>query len=301
MRGSSAEEKGVSRLIVTLLLLAGCLITIWPVGETLLHDRTLTGKALTYEREQRVSGTASAEFKAAQRYNAHLDPRLLTDPWGDSSDVTQTPAYAEYLTQLGGTDPMATIVIPKIGANLPIVHGTTAAALKTGVGHFFGSALPVGGKGTNAVLAGHHTLPGYTFFTGLEELAPGDDFMIHVAGQVLTYRVVSTKLIRPTELDAVAPVPGKDLVSLVTCITPKGGPLNYYRLVVQGERIPTQGVADLGADSAVSVPSGFNIEQWMWPRIAIAGVALVLLAVFAASWVRRDRATRRGVPRRPHA
>lgn len=57
------KKKGVSRLIVTLLLLAGCLITIWPVGETLLHDRTLTGKALTYEREQRVSGAASAGLR----------------------------------------------------------------------------------------------------------------------------------------------------------------------------------------------------------------------------------------------
>ena len=50
---------------------------------------------------------------------------------------------------------MGYIRIPKINIELPIYHGTSEAVLQAGVGHFWGTSLPVGGESTHTVLTGH--------------------------------------------------------------------------------------------------------------------------------------------------
>lgn len=71
---------------------------------------------------------------------------------------------------------MARLRIPAIDVDLPIYHGTSDATLLKGVGHLEGTSLPVGGKGTHAVLTGHRGLATATMFTNLDRVRKGDTF-----------------------------------------------------------------------------------------------------------------------------
>ena len=92
---------------------------------------------------------------------------------------------------------MGRIKIPAIAVDLPIYHGTSDYVLEQGVGHLEGTALPVGGPSTHAVLTGHRGLAGAELFAHLDQVELGDSFTLEVFGEVLTYRVISTRVVDP--------------------------------------------------------------------------------------------------------
>ena len=130
---------------------------------------------------------------------------------------------------------MGALEIPAIGENLPVFHYTTEEALQKGVGHLFGSSLPVGGEGTHAVLSAHRGLPAAKLFTDLPLLKEGDVFYLHMLDDILAYEVDQILTVKPKEVGELAITEGKDYVTLVTC-TPYG--VNSHRILVRGHRIP---------------------------------------------------------------
>ncbi|MEW6872155.1 class C sortase [Trueperella pyogenes] len=276
--------KARSLVVVLTMLVAAAIVSVAPLIEHLSNDAATLNVANTYLREHATTDPHDAEaLTAAAAYNAELSPRLLDDPWADSA-AHSGDAYGHYLSLLADTHVMATLTIPAINARLPIVHGTSDEALFTGVGHFYGSHLPIGGAGTHAVLAGHHTWPGHTYFSNLENLKIGDTFTIDVYGKTLTYGVVETNLVRPDDLAKIHPQPNRDLVTLVTCITPEGGKLNEFRLLVTAERTP-QAAPSTGVTAPTVHIRALNIQPWMYPRIITAGVALALALIFTGLWL----------------
>lgn len=103
----------------------------------------------------------------------------------------------DYMGQLSVHGVMGYIEIPKISVDLPIRHGTSSAVLGSGVGHLYGTSLPVGGKSTNSMLAAHRGVPSAVLFTRLDELKKGDYFYIHVLGKTLAYKVDATWTVDP--------------------------------------------------------------------------------------------------------
>jgi len=130
---------------------------------------------------------------------------------------------------------MGYIEIPKINVYLPIYHGTDEDVLSIGIGHLYGSSLPVGGNNTRSVLTGHRGLPNSKLFTRLDELVQGDLFYIYSLDEVKAYSVYDIEVIEPTQIEKLETKSDKDLVTLVTC-TPYG--INTHRLLVTGERVP---------------------------------------------------------------
>ncbi|MEI2649596.1 MAG: class C sortase [Dermatophilaceae bacterium] len=171
------------RMIPVLLLLLGAVVLVYPVGATFYNNYKQTEFARDYATK--VASTdpmdLRAELARARRYNAGLRPELLRDPWNEAKATTDA-AYHEYLTQLDLLDTMARIRIPSINVDLPVLHGTSDDALARGVGHFFGTALPVGGPGTHAVLTGHSSLANATLFDRLDRVSEGDEFYHRSAG-----------------------------------------------------------------------------------------------------------------------
>lgn len=116
----------------------------------------------------------------------------------DAGSASASSADAEYRSLLdSGGGVMGTIHIPKISVRLPIYHGTSESALASGVGHLYGSSLPVGGKSTHAVLTGHRGLVEAAMFTRLDEMRVGDYFYIEVMGRTLGYQVDRITVIEP--------------------------------------------------------------------------------------------------------
>ena len=216
------------RLLVILLAAAGILVMVYPPLSDYVN-RLHSSRAVQHFSEI-LADTGSAELDRqrllAERYNASL-----------SGGVGREAAPEEYEQIMDfGNGIMGVITIPKLGTELSIYHGVSETVLRKGVGHLPGSALPIGGEGSHSILTGHTGLPGAELFTGLTELAPGDQFCIRVLGQTLTYEVDRITVVLPHEVDALGPVPGRDYCTLVTC-TPYG--INSHRLLVRGERVQT--------------------------------------------------------------
>jgi len=223
-------------------------------------------------------------LRSAQDYNHHEITGLLIDPFGDDAGKPGVDEAAHrYLDQLA-LDPQGVISrvrVPAIGVDLPVFHGSTPEVLDRGLGHLYGSSLPVGGEGTHAVLTGHSGLPDATLLSDLDKLRPGDEVDVDVLGRTLRYRVTHTDVVLPTDISHLAVQDGRDLVSLVTC-TPVG--INTHRLVVRAER-----VADADAPEP-SPPARTALPPPTWLTVVAPAVGGWLLVVGRAiRWARRAR------------
>lgn len=171
-----------------------------------------------------------------------------------------------------GTGIMAYVDIPKINTALPIYHGTDDATLQVAVGHIPGTSLPVGGKGTHAVISGHRGLPSAKLFTDIDRLVDGDTFMIQVLDETLTYEVDQILTVLPDDVSALAIDPNQDYVTLVTC-TPYG--VNSHRLLVRGHRIPNK------IKNARVISEASRVEPSLVAPILAIFIFILLLLVIA--------------------
>ena len=231
-------------ILVILIALAGGIVFSYPFAAPWFADLAQTEKIL--EQQQRgaeLDPKVRAELLASAReYNQHLPSGPLRDPYiinesGEAISIEE--GKEDYLNQLvvpGGTsaDPMSRLIIPKINVDLPIYKGTDDDVLSKGVGHFYGSGLPVGGLSTHTVLTGHSGYVESTLFNDVDQLEIGDVFSLETLGELHHYRVDQIEIVLPTESELLRQVQGKDYVTLFTC-TPKL--VNSHRLLVRGERI----------------------------------------------------------------
>ena len=79
------------------------------------------------------------------------------------------------------------------------------------------ASLPVGGRNTNSVIAGHRGYRGAPYFRDIEKLKPSDEIRITNPWETLCYYVESAAVIAPDDSDAVKIQEGKDMVTLLTC------------------------------------------------------------------------------------
>ena len=277
------------RIIPVLLILAGIVVLLYPVAATFYNNYRQFQFARQYDD---LVGSASEpelddQLARARAYNERLGEHVLLDPWGEGGPE-QSPGYAEYLDQLDLGDTMARLRVPSIGVDQPVYHGTSAEVLNRGVGHLFGTHLPVGGVGTHAALTAHTGLAEASMFDSLVDVTEGDVFYVDVAGETLAYQVDRIDVVLPTELDRLEPVEGEDLLTLVTC-TPYG--VNSHRLLVRGHRIPY----DPGTDPGSSSLPDWTVQPWMIPRLIGAGIALGALLLMTIGWIVQDSKYRRAV------
>ena len=266
-----------------ILLLAGILVLLYPVLATQYNNQRQERIASEFSAvaDQAGPDAVAESLRRADEYNLKASESPILDPWLDAQRPG-TAQYQDYLSQLNLNDVMATIKIPSINVNLPIYHGTENATLDKGIGHLFGTALPVGGESTHTVLTGHTGLGNATMFDQLTSVKVGDVFYIETAGRHLKYEVTDIRVVLPTETESLNKVDGKDLATLITC-TPYG--INTHRLLVTGERVPMDD--DAVAAEAAQV-KGSVMKPWM---IAVLASVVVILVIAAVIWLRSRKRT----------
>jgi LPXTG-site transpeptidase (sortase) family protein len=138
------------------------------------------------------------------------------------------------------------VIIPKINLEIPVDYSQTSIdesaielALDNGVVHYPSTSKP--GETGNAAFFGHSSNnifnPGkYKFaFVLLHELQAGDVFYLNYGDKTYAYKVFDKKIVTPSQVDVLNPIPGKSATAtLITC-DPPGTSIN--RLVVVGEQI----------------------------------------------------------------
>lgn len=224
---------------------------------------------------------------AAYAYNEQLVPGPLTDPYVsvDEDEALQSERYLAYreMLRVTGSDAIGTITYPRLDIGLPVYHGTSDEVISKGIGHMYGTSLPVGGPGTRAVLTAHSGLAHSRLFTDLPKAEVGDTFSISVLGEEHYYRVERTEVVEPGDTASLRIVAGEDWVTLFTC-TPIG--VNSHRFLVHAARID-DAVAprndDLGGD-------GLSLGMPWWVLWFVGGSGACAFLLFAPP---RRRATRR--------
>lgn len=263
-----------SRMLTALsvvLCLAGAVALLYPAAANWLASRNHAEVIQSYDdaADRMTQEQIDAEWQRAVEYNESLIGQPVHDPFVPGSGYAIPDDYDDVLN-IDGDGVIGSLTIPKIGLDLPIYHGVSDESLTRGVGHIPSTTLPIGGPSTHSVLTGHRGLPSAELFTRLDELHPGDVFVIDVLGRKLAYRVYGIDTVLPNELDSLAVQQGRDLVTLVTC-TPYG--VNTHRLLVHAER------TDYDPSMNNSVEQGFRPSTDMMMRLAGAALGLALLAV----------------------
>lgn len=256
--------------LIAIIALVGVCVWTYPMAAawvTQLDQSTVIRNATSEGQDPQAPANAEA-LRQAEQYNSALKAgasleanERLPHSTGVAAGVR---SYDDLLVDPTGV--MSRLQIPAIGVDLPTYHGTSDETLLKGLGHLEGTALPVGGVGTNTVITGHRGLAEAEMFTKLNHVTKGDRFTITTFGRVMTYEVVETKVVDPDQTEALDPDPDRDLATLVTC-TPLG--INTQRILVIGQRVlPTPPEDVRNAEEAPNIP-GFP-----WWTLIVGGATL---------------------------
>ena len=275
--------KDIIRLIVLLVAFS---VLLYPTFSSYLNEKNGSKVVSYYDEESVKLSKAEKEqmLEEARAYNKEMLGNIdLIDPF--SQEDTEIDARYESLLNVDGSGMMGYIRIPKINIELPIYHGTSEAVLQAGVGHFWGTSLPVGGESTHTVLTGHRGLPTKTLFTNMDKLEVGDIFYIKVLDETLAYQIDQILTVLPEETDGLSIEPGKDYATLVTC-TPFA--INTHRLLVRGERIPYEEATKQEPDTNIKPELSFTAKVLIVTIIVIF-IGLMIAIIYSI----RDRKRRK--------
>ena len=264
----------IATAIFTFLLALG--ITLYPIISTRYNEQHQSEIHTAYQEQVEQADTSALDEAraSAAAYNESIQPGVqLMDAFSQEAILSASEDYASQLN-ITGSGIMGYILIPAIGVDLPIYHGTDDATLEKGVGHLLGSSLPVGGADTHAVLTAHSGMASQKMFSDLDLLKHGDVFYLDVLGETMAYQVDQIKTVLPYDTTYLGITEGGDHCTLVTC-TPFG--VNTHRLLVRGIRIPYE-----EAELIVEETAPEELPESTWEQEYIKGVCIAIGIVVAA-------------------
>lgn len=270
------------KILISVLTIVGALLLLYPVVAVFAGNIQIGDISRQQAQEMKKLETqpekAQKLLEQAKKYNARIRGIPILDPYLYQMTKTGSEEYQEYLATLPG-DIMARLVVPTAKIDLPVRHGTEDNAIARGAGHLFGTGLPVGGKGVNAVLTAHSGMRTASLFDGLTDVQVGDIAYVQVAGQKLAYKVKEIHIIKPTQLELFEAQAGRDLLTLFTC-TPYG--INTHRLVVTAERIALNQAPPMNE----SGPTWWDALRW-WMIIPI--IICAIGGTIVVRYLRKNR------------
>ena len=283
VRGVAADKRTARRarlrarkLLLTLLLLAGICVMLYPVAVRIYNQYLFvkTAEGFAQAMDEQPNEEMDAIWNEDVAYNVDHRVNNVVDPFGDGAGSESSARYNALLNPMGDGQ-MGYIDIPRIGQQLNIYHGSDEEALLKGVGHLEGTSLPVGGSGTRCVLSAHRGLPAAKLFTDLDQLQVGDMVYLHILNRTLAYAVDGTQVVEPTQVEALSIEPGEDLLTLITC-TPYA--VNTHRLLVNAHAVAYSVDEDETGDMGLLVRLRlFAVGVGGGAIIALVGIVIVRL------------------------
>jgi sortase A len=128
------------------------------------------------------------------------------------------------------------IEIPRLGLSEVVMEGSDAKTLRRAAGHMTETPLP--GHSGNTAITGHRD----TFFRPLRKIRRDDLIAVTTLQGHFVYRVVSTRIVSPRDVDVLDPGPTESL-TLITCY-----PFYYVgaapqRFIVRADRVSAMALA----------------------------------------------------------
>lgn len=267
-------NKKTMRIMGHVLILLGILLPLYGFGS--LSKGILLEKAKY--RAYMASADASYEkvAPAMEKYNEELGGEMAAvDPFATDDYV----AAESFIDDPEGI--FAYLRIPKLDLYQPIFMDASKNNLAKGVAHIMGTDMPGLSPGLRPVIAGHRGYYQSVMFMNLEELAEGDSVFVEWKDKSLEYKVYNQEIIEPWEVEKLAPIEGRKLLTLLTC-NPKRPP-RRQRLLVNCELVEKEdgaaaakASASAGGDKKVAVSK--KVKQMNGAVLAItAGLILLLI------------------------
>lgn len=262
-------KKHFSTILLVSIFFIGLSVLLYPTLANYVNSKHQSRAIAEYVAA--LANTDPAQFDAELEEARAYNQAIRSDPARFAPDEAELEAFHHMLG--ANNTAIGYIEIPAIRVDLPLYLGTEESVLQAGAGVMPGSSLPIGGESTHTVLTGHRGLPSSRLFTDLDQLAPGDTFVLFVLNEVLTYEVDQIRIVLPEELDDLAIEEGKDYCTLVTC-TPYG--INTHRMLVRGHRID-----NIEADtvSARVTADAIQVDTLLVTPVVAAPMLLVLLVL----------------------
>lgn len=227
MNKKSVKKK--SKIIGYILIILGLMTLALPFSRRIysnIENKSQIEKVIKAQKEDKKFDQVE---KKAQEYNEIVK----------NSDISMVDPFTS--KNLGSVnilenqdDIFGYIQIPKINVNLPIYLDASYDHMLKGVGQVSGTSIPIGGKSTRSVLAGHRGWWGAIFLLYADELVEGDMFYIKRGDKTLTYQVYSKEVISPYDWEKLKVIEGEDIVTILTC-TPY--PTFTHRLLINAKRV----------------------------------------------------------------
>ena len=107
-------------------------------------------------------------------------------------------------------DLIGRIEVPRLGLSVVVIEGSGAPVLRRAAGHIEGTGMP--GRAGNIGVAAHRD----TYFRPLRNIQLNDLIKLTTARAEYRYRVVSTKVVSPSEVSVLRP-DSNEILTLVTC------------------------------------------------------------------------------------
>lgn len=170
----------------------------------------------------------------------------------------------------------AYLVIPKINVNLPIFLDASYDHMLKGVGQVSGTSIPVGGKSTRSVLAGHRGWWTDIFLLYVNDLVEGDRFYIKRGEKTLTYEVFSKEVISPYDWEKLRVVDGEDIVTILTC-TPY--PAFTHRLLINARRVEEKEEEATNKIETTQISKNVKITNYLYIGFLIIDFTLIIFVI----------------------
>ena len=269
-------KKHLPTIIVAVIFLCGLSLFLYPTVSNLYNQHL--NNQLIGEYKEAFSSTAPEEFNEAMK-----NAVAFNENRGNEEKLKELGLTYESVLNVADNGVMGYIEIPKISVSLIIYHTIEENVLQKGIGHVPETHLPVGGKNTHCVLAGHTGLPSAKLLTNIDHLKVGDRFYIHVLNEVLEYKIDDVSVVEPDEVSRLNVISGKECVTLVTC-TPYG--VNSHRLLVRGVRVDG---SDLSAKEDGIVNELLNIDMKYLITFSLIGLFIIFIAVKKLRDIRKKK------------
>ena len=242
-------------IFMILVFLSGLGILLYPYVRGYLVDRKIERTAdefLSWVETGSVSPYPSGSQLDQDSPSDPLEPTepdTYTDLWRDMVDYNHeiyasgqkgldcTLAYEDpsfILADYGlESEVFAVISIPALELEMPVFLGATYRHMADGTAHLSQTSIPIGGKNTNCVIAGHRGWGGASYFRYVDKLQPDDEVIITNLWEEIHYRVVETQIIQPNEVEQILIKPGRELVTLLTCHPYASGGRQRYLVICE--------------------------------------------------------------------
>lgn len=147
-----------------------------------------------------ISGYNIFKTNSVQKENLAIAKTIVEKPAETKKD------FSPETGELAGI-----LSIPRIEGELPIVEGTDPDSLEKGVGHYKGTAWPLGND--QIVLSGHRD----TVFRRMGELEIGDELIVKLSYGEFTYKIESTRIVDADDLTVIKPTAPDEILTVTTC------------------------------------------------------------------------------------